>query len=149
MAGEDWQARRLPHNAMNLAQLILIGGVLHFGILLASACVPQVLDWRQSLAKLDALSRQVVWVHGAFIVLVIIGFGAVSVALPAELASGTPLARALCLFIAIFWAARLAVQFFVFDAKPHLKNAFLKVGYHGLTLVFLYHAVVYSIAAMQ
>jgi hypothetical protein len=134
---------------MSLAQLILIGGVLHFGILLASACVPQVLDWRQSLAKLDPLSRQVVWVHGAFIVLVIIGFGALSVALPAQLASGTPLARAMSLFIAVFWAARLAVQFFVFDAKPHLQNMFLKVGYHGLTLVFLFHTVVYSIAAIQ
>ena len=108
-----------------------------------------MLDWRQSLAKLDPLSRQVVWVHGAFIVVVIIGFGALSVALPAELASGTPLARSVCLFIAIFWAARLAVQFFVFDAKPHLNNAFLKLGYHGLTVVFFYHVVVYSIAAMQ
>ena len=134
---------------MNLPLLILIGGVLHFGVLIASACVPQVLDWRQSLAKLDPLSRQVVWVHGAFIVLVIIGFGALSVALPAELASGTPLARAVCLFIAIFWAARLAVQFFVFNAKPHLKNAFLKLGYHGLTMVFIYFTVVYLVAALR
>jgi len=134
---------------MNLQHLIFVGGILHFGILLASACVPQVLDWKSSLAKLDPLSRQLIWVHGAFIVLVIIGFGLLSVALPAELASGTPLARAMCVFIAIFWASRLAVQFFVFDAKPFLKNAFLKIGYHGLTLVFLYHAVVYSVAALQ
>ena len=134
---------------MNLPLLILIGGVLHFGVLIASACVPQVLDWKQSLAKLDPLSRQVVWVHGAFIVLVIIGFGALSVALPPELASGTPLARAVCLFVAVFWAARLAVQFFVFDAKPHLKNAFLSLGYHGLTVVFTYFTVVYLIAALR
>ena len=33
---------------MNLETLILIGGVLHFGILLASALVPQVLDWKAS-----------------------------------------------------------------------------------------------------
>ena len=40
---------------MNMQFLILIGGVLHFGILLASAAVPQVLDWPKELAKLDRL----------------------------------------------------------------------------------------------
>ena len=64
---------------MNLELLIFAGGILHFGILLASAMVPKVLDWKASLAKLDGLFRQLVWVHGAFIVLVIIGFGVLSV----------------------------------------------------------------------
>jgi hypothetical protein len=132
---------------MTLESYIFIGGILHFGILLASAMVPKVLDWKASLGKLDGLSRQLVWVHGAFIVLVIVGFGLLSVLLAGELSAGTPLARGVCLFIALFWAARLVVQFFVFDARPYLKTAFLKAGYHGLTLVFLYHAVVYSVAA--
>lgn len=132
---------------MNLELLIFIGGILHFGILLASAMVPKVLDWKGTLDKLDGLSRQLVWVHGAFIVLVIIGFGFLSIFFAGELVTGTPLARGVCLFIALFWAARLIVQFFVFDAKPYLKSAFLRAGYHGLTLVFVYHAVVYSLAA--
>ncbi len=134
---------------MDLTLLILIGGFLHFGILIASALVPGVLDWRKELAKLAPLSRQLVWVHGAFIVLVILGFGALSVALPGELAAGSWLARGICAFVAIFWAARLAVQFFVFDAKPYLHNGLLKLGYHGLTVVFLYQAVVYGMAAVR
>jgi len=133
---------------MTLEQLIFVGGILHFGILLASAAVPQVLDWKGSLAKLDNLTRQLVWVHGAFIVLVIVGFGLLSVFFATDLASGTPLARAVCFFVAFFWLARLFVQFFVFDTKPHLKSLLLKVGYHGLTVVFAYHAVVYSLAAI-
>jgi hypothetical protein len=133
---------------MNLELLIFMGGILHFGILLASAMVPQVLDWKTSLNKLDGLLRQLVWVHGAFIVLVIVGFGLLSVLFAHDLASGTPLARGVCLFIGLFWTARLIVQFFVFDAKPYLKTPFLKVGYHGLTVVFLYHAIVYSVAAI-
>ena len=132
---------------MNLELLIFIGGILHFGILLASAMVPKVLDWKASLDKLDSLSRQLVWVHGLFIVLVIVGFGLLSILFAGELAAGTLLARGVCLFIALFWSARLIVQFFVFDAKPYLKSAFLKAGYHGLTVVFMYHAVVYSMAA--
>ena len=105
-----------------------------------------MLDGKASLDKLNGLSRQLVWVHGAFIVLVIIGFGLLSVLFADELVTGNPLARGVCLFIALFWAARLIVQFFVFDAKPYLRTTFLKAGYHGLTVVFVYHAIVYSLA---
>ena len=133
---------------MTIEMLIFIGGLLHFGILVASALVPKVLDWKSSLARLDGLSRQLVWVHGAFIVLVIVGFGAVSVLFAVELAARTPLARAVCWFIAVFWGARLLVQFFVFDARPYLKSGWLKAGYHGLTAVFAYHVVVYSVTAL-
>jgi hypothetical protein len=132
---------------MNLELLIFVGGVFHFGILLASAMVPKVLDWKETLGRLDGLNRQLIWVHGVFIVLVIVGFGLLSVIFASDLATGAPLARAMCFFIAFFWAARLVVQFFVFDAKPYLASTFLKVGYHGLTAVFIYNAVVYSAAA--
>ncbi len=132
---------------MNLELLIFVGGILHFGILIASALVPNVLDWKESLGKLNVLFRQLIWVHGAFIVLVIIGFGLLSVVCASELVGGTLLARSVCAFIALFWATRLGVQFFVFDAKPYLNNAFLKLGYNGLTVVFGYLAVVYSLAS--
>jgi hypothetical protein len=133
---------------MQLSTLIFIGGILHFGILLASALVPQVLDWKASLSKLDPLSRNLIWVHGAFIVLVIIAFGVLSVLFAGDLASGTRLARAMCAFIAVFWSLRLFVQFFIFDAKPFLKNIILKIGYNGLTVVFAYNAVIYAWAAL-
>ena len=131
-----------------LKVLIVIGGALHFGILLASAAVPRVLDWRASLGRLDRLSRQLVWVHGGFIVLVIVGFGLLSLFCAGELSGGSPLARAVCGFVAVFWSARLVVQFFVFDATPYLGGPLLRAGYHGLTIVFLYHAVVYAAAAL-
>ena len=127
---------------MNLPSLIFFSGILHFGTLLASAAVPQALDWKAELRKLDGLSRQLVWVHGLFIVLTIIGFGLLTICYAADLAAGTPLARAICGFIAFFWSARLFVQFFVFDAKPFLNGTLLKIGYHALTLVFVYQAVV-------
>lgn len=131
-----------------LELLILLGGILHFGILIASALVPKTLDWKRTLASLDGLFRQLVWVHGAFIVFVIVGFGLLSLVYAGELSSGSPLARGVCFFIAFFWAARLAVQFLIFDAKAYLTSTFLKVGYHGLTCVFLYHALVYGSAAL-
>jgi len=132
---------------LNLELFIFVGGILHFGILLASAKVPKVLDWKATLGKLDGLNRQLIWVHGVFIVLVIFGFGLLSVIFASDLATGVPLARAVCFFIAFFWAARLAVQFLVFDARKYLTSTFLKVGYHALTAVFAYNVVVFATAA--
>jgi hypothetical protein len=133
---------------MHPARLLFVGGILHFGILIASALVPRVLDWRSSLRKLDPLLRQLIWVHGLFIVLVIIAFGVLSVAFPHELANGSRLARAVCLFIALFWTCRLVVQFAILDARPYLRSTFLTIGYRGLTVVFSYLAIVYAWAAM-
>ena len=122
--------------------------MLHFGTLIASATVPQVLDWKGELRKLAPLSRQLIWVHGLFIVLTIIGFALLTTFCASDLALRTPLARAVCGFIAVFWLARLFFQFFVFDAKPFLNGPLLKLGYHGLTLVFVYQATVLSWAAL-
>jgi hypothetical protein len=51
--------------------------------------------------------------------------------------------------IAIFWLARLAVQFFVFDARPFLTTTFLRVGYHGLTLLFVALVFIYGCATLN
>jgi hypothetical protein len=137
----DWCAM------IQLKTLLLIGGALHFGILIASALVPQVLDWRNELRKLPPLLAQLVWVHGAFIVLTIIGLGTLLLLNAAELASGTPLARCVCGFIAVFWGARLAVQFFYFAPQEYLRTLTLKIGYHGLTAVFAYLTIVFAWSA--
>jgi hypothetical protein len=131
-----------------LKTFLLIGGILHFGILIASALVPRVLDWRGELRKLPPLFAQLVWVHGAFIVLTIIGLGVISVTNAAELGSGTWLARSVCGFVALFWGTRLAVQFFYFSPKAYLTTLPLKIGYHGLAAVFAYLSVVYAWGAL-
>ena len=131
-----------------LTTLLLLAGVCHFGILVASALVPRVLDWRGELARVSPLSRHVIWTHGVFIVLTIVAFGLISVANATTLASGTALARWFCGFVAVFWLSRLFVQLFWFDARPYLTNPLLKLGYHGLTIVFAYLGIVYAWAAM-
>ena len=133
---------------IDLATLLLLGGVCHFGILTASALVPRVLRWRDELRKLQPLCRHLVWTHGVFIVLVIVACGLISVAAARDLAGGSRLARLVCGFIAAFWLARLAIQLFLFDATPFLTSAWLRLGYHGLTAVFTYLGLVYAWAAL-
>lgn len=129
--------------------LLLAGGLLQLLILIASALTPRVLDWRANLAALHPFLRRLFWVYGSFIVLVIFSFGALTLFYADELASDASFPRAVCAVIAIFWLARLAVQFFVFDAKPFLTTTFLRIGYHGLTLLFAALVFIYGCAALN
>ena len=133
---------------MRLDQLLFVAGALHFTLLLPGALLPRVLNWRAELRNVCDLTRHVIWVHGAFVVIVIVGFGLLTVLNARALTSGTVLARSLCGLIALFWLARLGIQLFLFDARPYLGNWFLKAGYHGLTAVFAYFAAVYAWAAL-
>ena len=128
---------------------LFVGGVLHFVVLIASALTPRVLDWRTNLAALHPFLRRLFWVYGCFIVLIIISFGVLTLLHADELSSGAALSRAVCAMIALFWLARLGVQFFVFDARPFLTTAFRRLGYHGLTLLFTALTFIYGCAALN
>jgi len=132
-----------------LELLLQIAGVMQFAILIASGLVPRVFDWRANLASLHPFLRRLFWVYGVFIVMTIIAFGTLTLFHADAMAGGDPTARSLCAFIAIFWLARLAVQWFVFDCTDFLTNAFLKAGYNALTLAFIYLTGVYGWAAIS
>jgi len=128
--------------------LLQIGGLLQLSILIASALVPHVLDWRRNLAGLHPFLRKLFWVYGAFIVFVIIAFATLTLLHAGAMATGEPVARSLCFFIAIFWLARFVVQFVVFEPRPFLTNLFYKAGYHLLTLIFGFLALIYGWASV-
>ena len=127
---------------------LYMAGLAHFGILIASATAPKALDWKRHLDKLPLLLRQMFWVYGVFIVIMIICFGVITMLFAPEFAAGENLiGKAVCILIAIFWGTRLIVQFFVFDAKPWLTNWIYKTGYHLLTVIFIFITAVYTWAA--
>ncbi len=134
---------------LNLDSALWLAGVGHFGILIASALTPKVLQWREAFQPLPPFLRALFWVYGGFIVLVIAGLGVLTLAFRSEMAAGEPVARGLAGFIAVFWGARLGVQWFVFDARPYLTTCWHLAGYHTLTAAFLYLTTVYAAAALR
>ncbi len=130
-------------------QLVQLAGAGQFGILLASVQVPAILDWKHELARLHPFLRRLFWVYGVFIVLTIIGFGVITLSYAPELLEGRPLARGVAALMAVFWLARLAVQCFVFDARPFLTNRWRRLGYHTLTAAFVFFTAVYGWTALR
>jgi hypothetical protein len=131
-----------------LPTTITLAGVGQLCVLAASALVPSRLDWKNTLAGLPRLHRQMYWVYGGYVVLAIIAFGLISIANADELAAGGGLARSVCGYIAVFWGVRLALQG-VLDVKAHLTAWWLKAGYHTLTVLFLSFTLVYGYAALR
>jgi hypothetical protein len=128
--------------------LLQFAAALQLLILIASALTPRVLDWRKNLAALHPFLRKLFWVYGAFIVMAITGFSTLTFLHADAMATREPVARSLCVFIAIFWGARLFVQFAIFDPRPFLTNGFYQLGYHALTVIFAFLVFVYGKAAI-
>jgi len=132
---------------MKLTHLLQLAGLMHLGLIAAGATMPRVVKLRDHVAVLPPFIHRLFWVYYAFIALFLVGFGAVSFFLSAELASGSALARAVCGFLAVFWTIRLFVATFVFDVRPYLTGAWLKLGYSSTSVVFALLPIIYAWAA--
>lgn len=76
--------------------------------------------------------------------------GLIATLQPAPLAGATALARGVCGFIAVFWGARLCLQFVLFDPAPLLREKrLLQIGYHALSVVFLVLTLTFGYAALR
>ena len=134
---------------INLTLPLQLAGVMHLGLMSAGLLMPKVVDMRTHLAALPPFLRQLFWVYYSFIALCLVGFSIITIVFAETLASGSALARALCVFFAVFWTVRLLVATFVFDMRPYLTSRARRVGYHALNVVFAYLPVVYGLAASR
>ncbi|HEU5395539.1 MAG TPA: hypothetical protein VFV81_00130 [Verrucomicrobiae bacterium] len=133
----------------HLALLLQLAGLLHPGLLAAGALMPGVVGLRQHLATLPPFIRRLFWVYYTFIGLSLVSFGSITFIFATTLAAGGGLARAVCLFLALFWTVRMAAAIFIFDLRPYLTSAFRRVGYQATNLVFAYLPIVYLFAAFH
>jgi len=133
---------------ITLIDMIRLAGVGQLSVLVASSLVPFKLNFKRDLAVLPTLHRQLYWTYGGYVVMGIIALGVMSLVCAEELAAGSRLGRAVCIYGVLFWGVRLSLQA-VFDVKPHLTAWWLKAGYHTLTVLFAFFTLVYGAAALR
>ena len=135
----------LPLNATTLVRL---AGVAHLISLSAIIYAPIHLGWHQALERVSPLLRQMGQVYHYYTTGTIVAMGLVSLLCAPDLVSGTPLARGVCGFIAVFWIARLGVAVF-YDSKPHLTTWWLKGSYQALNVLFVAFGSLYGWLALR
>lgn len=127
------------HNAEEILGLALwLSGIGHFCVLIASFQVPARLGWKEDLRKLTPFNRKLMWVHGGFAVLTIMAFGMLTLVLHDELLRGDRSALGIALFIGVYWAARILVDFLYYDHKDWPSGRGFLVGHVLLTLLFAF-----------
>lgn len=134
---------------MTIQILIQTAGLLHLGLIAAGITMPRVVKLREHIRGLPEFIRRLFWVYYGFIGSCLVSFGLLSFFLAADLTSGTPLARAVCGFLCLFWTLRLVVAVWVFDVRPYVTSTRLRLGYQATNVVFAFLPVVYAVAALK
>jgi hypothetical protein len=129
-------------------ELVRLAGVAHLVSLTAIIYAPIHLRWHEALGRVAPLLRQMGQVYHYYTAGTIVAMGLVSLGCAPDLVSGTPLARAVCGYIALFWVVRLGVQLY-YDFRPHLTNGWLRSGYHLLSGLFVGFGLLYGWLAFR
>lgn len=132
-----------------LPPLILLAGLGHIGLSLVSLAIPRMLNWKQELSSLQPLLRQMFWTYAGYILVINFCFGLVSIWGKAELLNHSFLAKSITLFIALYWLARVVIQFFYFDKTHAPKGWFFTLGEIGLVALFVGFTLIYSWAFLN
>lgn len=128
---------------MKLTTLLQLAGLLHIGLVWAGATMPRTVGLAEHLKNLPPFIRRLVWVYYVFIGLILISFGVMTFLFAEQMANGEPVARALCIVMALFWTVRLIAAAFVFDVRPYLTHFFYRAGYQATNAVFLFLTILY------
>lgn len=129
---------------MNWLELFIrLAGLVMIILSLAHVFYGRRLGWNEELSKVNLLTRQVFYVHMFFVCLTLIWMGAVALVFPTLLLAPSTLAFLVNSGIALFWLARLLIQWFgyspllwrgkVFETRVHWLFTIL---WSYLTLVF-------------
>ncbi len=126
---------------------LILAGLAQLAIASSSVFIPRLLGWREETKLLRPLTRQVFWTYSVYILSINSAFGMLSLLAPHLLIDGSTLARLVCAFIAAYWAARLILQFTMYDRSVTVRPLF-RFAEAGYVCAFAYLAVVYSTAAV-
>ena len=123
--------------------LRIVGGLL---LLLAAlnGVLPKRFHWKEELARLSLLNRQVFLVHALFIALVLVLTGVLSLVFAGDLVEPSRLGAVILSGLTIFWATRLFVQWFVYDHRLWRGHAFNATVHIVFTCIWTYFVAVYG-----
>ena len=111
-------------------------------IALLHVIFPRYFAWKEELASLSLMNRQMMKVHSFFIGLTLLLMGLLCVTSPADLL-GTDLGRRVALGFGVFWTARLLIQLFGYSPRLWRGKALETVVHVVLTITWAYFSAAF------
>lgn len=122
-----------------------IAGAIQIVLAITHAFFPKRFQWKEELARLSLLNRQIFMVHTSFICFMLIMMGALSLFASDALLQPTTLSRLVLGGIASFWFLRLIFQWFVYDWRLWWGNG-VNTAIHVLfTVMWTYLTSAYAV----
>ena len=131
---------------MTIRHLLMAAGLGQLALAAGSLAIPRMLGWREDTAKLRPLTRQIFWTYAGYIWSFHICFGLLSLLAPDWLLDRAPLAAAVCGFIAVYWGARLILQFTWIDRSQAPSGAIFVAAEVALVTLFASLVLIYGAA---
>lgn len=125
---------------------LLVAGISLALLCIASFWIPKELGWKEKLAGLTPLMRELFWTYSLYVFMCHILFATLALGFSDWLMSQTPAAAIVSGFICLWWLIRLYLQFFGFDFGEVEKTRFTAFAKHTLTLLFIGLVLVFGTA---
>ncbi|MEO0330430.1 MAG: hypothetical protein AAF223_01915 [Bacteroidota bacterium] len=122
-------------------QLKIVGGLL---IALATIHIifPRYFRWKEELATVSLVNRQIMYIHTLFIALVLLLMGLLCLTSSTELIA-TVLGKRIAAGLGFFWLIRLFVQFVGYSSKLWRGKTFETTVHVLFSLLWLYFIAVF------
>lgn len=124
--------------------LLQTAGIGQLALVIGSLAIPRILRWQEDTGRLRPLTRQVFWTYAGYIWATNLCFGLLSVGAPDWLLDRSPLAGVVAGYIALYWAARLVIQFAYFDRSAMPTGLGSRLGEAALVGLFVCLTLVYG-----
>ncbi len=121
-----------------------VAGVLLAGLVVVNLFVPSRFRWREELARVSLLNRQIFQVHSVFIVLVLALFSALLLTCADVLVEPSRLTRAIFVGLTIFWALRMAMQWWFYSPDIWRGSRFFTAMHVVFSALWIYMTGVFG-----
>lgn len=126
--------------------LRIVGSLLMMVALLHSI-FPKYFKWKEELARVSLINRQMMYVHSLFLALALFGIGMLCV-LSAEELETTSLGKRVCLGLGVFWVLRLIVQFAGYSSTNWRGKRFETTVHVLMAVLWSYVSAVFFCGAL-
>lgn len=128
-----------------LLHLRIVGAVMA-ALVVVNLFVPWRFHWRDELAHLSLLNRQIFEAHAIFLVLTLALFSALLLTCTEALLEPTRLSRAVLIGLTIFWVLRMLMQWGFYSPEIWRGHRFNTAAHYLFSILWVYVSTVFAAA---
>ena len=121
-------------------------GVFMAALAIMNVFVPKRFHWREEMARLSLLNRQIFEVHAMFLIVTLALFSALLLTSADALLEPTRLSRAILTGLTIFWALRMLAQWFYYSPANWRGDRFNTAMHYAFSAAWVYVTAVFGAA---